>query len=139
MLVVPADGTLALAEFLAGGRALFPTMGLFINNVIPDHTFTLGSLVEASFPGYARQVMGAPAPPVNQADGSALMTWSPVVFSNSAPGPGQVAYGYFVVMLDSSAVLRLLWLERMSPSVDFGIAGTNLSVSAQLVDQTLFG
>jgi hypothetical protein len=139
MLVVPADGTLALAEFLGAGIQLNPTAALFINNIIPAKTTTLADLTEASFPGYARQPMGPPSPITGQPDQSALMLWSPVIWSASAPALGQIAYGYYVVQLDATLTLRLLWLETGTPPVDWSVPGQNLSLSPQLAVQSLFG
>jgi hypothetical protein len=139
MLVVPSDGTLALAQFLAQGRALLPYAALYVNDYIPDHTTTRGDLQECAVPGYARQAMGSPASILGQADGSTIMRWGGVVFSGFGPPPVQTAYGYFVVQLDSLAVLRLLWVERMSPKIVINAPSVAIALAPQLIVQTLFG
>lgn len=138
MLVVPADGTLALAQFLAQGRALLPYAALFANDYVPDHTTTLANLTEASFPGYSRLLLGSPTSVVGQADGTALMRWAPVIW-DSAPGAPQKSYGYYVVQLDATLTLRLLWVERMSPVMDWSAPNQQLALNPQFVTQTLFG
>lgn len=139
MLVVPRSGTLLLARLLGLGPTLSPTMGLFVNNFFPDHNTTMADLTEASFPGYGRSGMGGPAPINPQADGSAIMLWSPVMFSASSPA-AQIAYGYFTVQTDPvTEVVTLAWIERVAPPIDWSIPGQVLMVNPQLVVQTLFG
>lgn len=139
MLVVPRSGTLLLARLLGLGPTLSPTMGLFVNNIFPTHDTTMADITEASFAGYGRQGMGGPAPINPQADGSAIMLWSPVMFSATAPA-AQTAYGYFVVQTDPvTEVVTLAWIERVAPAIDWSIPGQALLVNPQLVVQTLFG
>jgi hypothetical protein len=139
MLVVPADGSLALMQFLATGKALQPYVGLFANNFVPTKTTALIDLIEASFPGYARQYLGNAVSVIAQADGSSLARWNPVVWASTAVMPGQVSYGYFVVQLDASLVVRLLWVERMIPSVDWSVPNQNVTLNPSLADISLFG
>jgi hypothetical protein len=139
MLVVPADGTLALAQFLKEGRVLQPYACLFVNDFIPDHNTALVDLQECAVPGYARLLMGPPSVVLPQADGSAIMRWSGLIWGGFSPPPVQTAFGYFVVQLDSHAVLRLLWVERMSPKILISGPTVAIAFSSQLVVQTLFG
>jgi hypothetical protein len=139
MLVVPASGTLCIAQFLAAGRALIPYACLYVNDYVPDKTTQLTDLQECAVPGYARQLMGPAASILGQADGSAIMRWAGVLWSGFGPPPVQTAFGYFVVQLDLSAVVRLLWVERMSPKIPITNPAIAIALAPQLVVQTLFG
>lgn len=139
MLVVPSEGTKTLAQFLATGRPLTPYVALFVNDYIPDHTTTLADLQECVVPGYARILLGAPASILGQADGSTIMRWASVTWAGFAPPPVQTAFGYFAVQVDAMNVLRLLWLERMTPKIPIINPTIGIAFAPQLVVQTLFG
>jgi hypothetical protein len=139
MLVVPSDGTLALAQFLSAGRALLPYAALFVNDYVPDHTTTLADLQECAVPGYARLPLGPATSILGQPDGSTILRWPGVTFAAFAPPPAQTAYGYFVLQLDATATLRLLWVERMSPKILLATPDVAIALAPQLVVQTLFG
>jgi hypothetical protein len=139
MLVVPADGSLALMQFLSTGFALLPYVGLFANNINPTKLTALTDLIEASFPGYTRKYLAGPSSVQAQADGSCIARWNPVVWASTAPMTGQASYGYFVVQLDAALVVRLLWLERVAPVVDWSVPGQTLALTVQLGDLSLFG
>jgi hypothetical protein len=139
MLVVTKEGTLLLARKANLGVPVQPIVGLFQNNVFPDHNFTLADFVENSFPGYARQV-AYPAVSVDpQADGSSEITWQPLNFLPSGL-TAEKSYGYFVVDTDPVTLAAVLvWCERGTPTVDWAVPSTALILLPLLDLQTLFG
>ncbi len=139
MLVVPQDGALFLQELWRTGGDLDPQAALFINNLVPTVNTTLSDLIEASFDGYARANMGTPHAPEHGPGGSAILKWDPVLWSTGTGLPAQTAFGYFVVQLDGLSHLRLLWLEKMTPSVDFSHPSQSLVANLLLVTKSLFG
>lgn len=102
-----------MAGFLARGIQLAPAVGLWVNNVLPDVGFTLASLVEATFPGYSRVVVGPATAELVLPGGGARLTFTDAVFRATGGLPQQIVFGYFTVQLDWLAVPRLLWVERM--------------------------
>jgi hypothetical protein len=139
MLVVPRDGTLALMQFLAAGRQLSPFAALFTNNVTPDHTATLATFAEATFAGYHRVAMGPPTGAALLPSGATRLTWPQVVCGAIPLMPIETVYGVFVVQLDASLVLRLLWCEKLTPKMSLPIPTLNLVFTPVFDFSTLFG
>jgi hypothetical protein len=137
VLVIPQDGALAITEFLRRGIPLAPFAALFINNVSPTQTTTLASLTEASFAGYTRQILNGWTPAAADGSHGAVIT-HPAKLWFSAPGPVQTVYGWFAVQLDWTATTRLLWAERGSPSVTFGIGSAVLILSPVFDFRSMF-
>ena len=85
------------------------TVRLFVNNVTPDRSLTLGGLTEAGWTGYAAQnVLAAAFTLTGVAGHVGGITAAAVSFSNTSGG-SQSAYGYFVT--DASGSF-LLWAAR---------------------------
>jgi hypothetical protein len=139
VLVVPRDGTLALMQFLATGKQLSPFAALFANDVMPDHTATLGTFAEATFAGYSRQPMGPPSAITLLPSGATRLTWGQVVWSALPEMPIETVYGVFIVQLDASLSLRLLWCERMAPKISLPVPVLNLVFNAVWDFSTMFG
>jgi hypothetical protein len=138
MMIVPADGSLALMGFLTRGIALNPFCGLFVNNVFPDFTFNLGSFVEASFVGYARKPVGLAVGVAALPGGGARVSFAPINFTGGVGAPDQTCYGYFMVQLDWVLTPRLLWCERMAPTATMPAPIQNLSVTSVFDFSSLF-
>jgi hypothetical protein len=139
MLVVPAEGTKALMEFLATGVQLSPYVGLFANDYTPTQADTLASFTEATFVGYSRKAMGPPTGVVALPDHSTRLTWPNVVWFAGSMLPPQTVYGVFVVQLDASLVTRVLWAERMTPPVTMVIPTAVLQFTPRFDFSSLFG
>lgn len=72
------------------------TIALFVNNVTPTPSFTLGSFVEPSWAGYARESGVTWSTPA--LTGSIAYTDSgTLTFPVTSGGTGTTCYGYFVV------------------------------------------
>jgi hypothetical protein len=139
VLVIPQDGTLALAEFLRRGIALRPFAALYINNYNPVQTTTLADLTEASYVGYARQLLATWTPAVADGTNGAVISAPASFWHGTGPPPPQRVYGWFALQLDWTATPRLLWAERGSPSVVLG-PGSGLLILNPVFDfRSVFG
>ena len=139
MLVVTAEGTLAMMRMLVAGVAPQPVAHLFQNNVVPDHTFSLASFVENSFPGYAAQNAFPDVSVAGQPSGDALITWQSLNWLPSGI-TAELSYGYYITDLDPVTALQVvLWCERGTPTVDWSVPSTALTLQPKFDFQTLFG
>lgn len=113
--IIFPDSTLPLwyADIQAAGHTF--TARLASNNVTPGRATVLSSFTEATYAGYAAQVLTAWAvPTIDPATGLEFAAWAPVVFPNPTAGTTSV---YAVFVTDGSGFLRFAFRLDAAPVV----------------------
>lgn len=109
-IIIPNAAEVDCLKFQLGFAApSAQILGLFTNNVTPDDTFVLGSLVEMSTLGYAAKslAMASWAFAAGSAGNPAVATYAVQTWTFTA-GTLVNVYGYFV---KDTTTGRLLWVE----------------------------
>jgi hypothetical protein len=111
-LVVIDPAKILLIQDLMAGLAIGGTsVGLYKNNVTPDHTTTFADLAECDFDGYVRKVVtGWTVSGTLDSERRAFAVAGQVIWSlTGAPAVGNQVYGYFIF---DTADGDVLWIER---------------------------
>lgn len=103
--------TLMQALTLASGFLNNITWRLFQQAISPSPLITIGSFVEANFPGYAPIVVSVYGLPWSDPVGNGYETGQQLQFTCNAGGGGQNIYGYFVTT-GSGAGETVLFYEQ---------------------------
>lgn len=115
-LVVPLNGELELLNKLLEGANNTEAfiLKLFSNNVTPDSTFVVGSLVEATFTNYVAMTLarGSWNNAVN-VSGVAQSSYAANPQTWTCGATGQTIYGYWIQGATSGTCL---WAERFAVS-----------------------
>jgi hypothetical protein len=133
-LKVPDVGEVALLNFIRLQLNSLGRLRLFKNDVTPADSDTVGTYVEATFPGYAVQT--TPSFTVaSSVTGVAQITHPALTFLRSAGGSGDTIYGYYVT---DAAGTTLYWAERdPSAPINMNVVGNSYAITLlfQLLSQ----
>lgn len=137
-IVTPDSGTVALAAYLAtvaGAMVLPLSMHLYQNDYTPTTTDTLANYTEATYDGYAAQVMVWASATIPTPGSGALTTWIPLLWTPTGSITPNDIYGYYV----TDAAGTLMWAERApSPPVALNSMLTTLPITPRYGDDSAF-
>lgn len=112
-----------------------PTAHLFVNDIVPGPTTTLGAFTEATFDDYAADALGALLGPVSLGEGRrAVHAEVDFVAGSAIASPGEIAYGVYIT--DGAGTL-LYGAGRFEDPVPFANPGDFLSLDVILPEPAI--
>jgi len=136
MIIVPKISQL----FWLGSATLFwqaqaPPVGLimemrlYVNDFAPNLDTVLGDFTEASFVGYAPQIVGAVLPnPATNADDFAQVTFPIFNWEAANNLVNQTVHGWYLTIIGAPFALLLVMAEKIVPGVQMQLPGARVRV-----------
>lgn len=123
---IPDVAEVTLLNFIRLQLNTVARLRLFKNDIVPADADTVTSYTEATFPGYAAQVVNAFSV-ASTVGGVAQITHAALTFLRGSGGSGDTIYGYY---LTDAAGTTLYYSERdPAAPVNMSVAGNSYAVS----------
>lgn len=94
--ILSNEGRTALLQKIITDEGPGWVFGFFKNNIAVSASTVFATLVESTFPGYARQTPAFPAPSLNGVN-QAVSTAPTLTYTHTGGGSAESAYGYFLL------------------------------------------
>lgn len=110
-------------------------MALFVNNVTPAVNSTSGTFTEATYAGYARQLITGATP--NTASGGVnVITCDELTFAVTGTGGTDAVYGYYLISSSSGAGTVKGGVKLTSTPYPMATAGDTLKITPTQTNTT---
>lgn len=136
-LIIPTAGAVKLLDELRPGlNAGGPQLALYQNDITPGPDTVFADFQPCNFEGYGgAQTLTFPDAAIPTADGAAVISAQPVVFTCTGPAVPQRVFGYFVYY---NVGPTLLWAERLQQRLFMRNDGDFFAFSPTLNARSLY-